>query len=46
MLPGKHRGATQAPSDIGRAALFLASDEASYIAGQTLVIDGGETLIE
>jgi len=34
------------PSDIGHAALFFASDEASYITGQTLVIDGGVTLIE
>jgi 3-oxoacyl-[acyl-carrier protein] reductase len=34
------------PCDIGHAALFLASDEASYITGQTLVIDGGVTLIE
>jgi 3-oxoacyl-[acyl-carrier protein] reductase len=34
------------PRDIGHAALFLASDEASYITGQTLVIDGGVTLIE
>jgi len=34
------------PRDIGHAALFFASDEASYITGQTLVIDGGVTLIE
>jgi 3-oxoacyl-[acyl-carrier protein] reductase len=34
------------PSDIGHAAYFFASHEASYITGQTLVIDGGETLIE
>jgi len=34
------------PRDIGHAALFLASDEAGYITGQTLVIDGGVTLIE
>jgi len=34
------------PRDIGHAALFLASDEAGYITGQTLVIDGGLTLIE
>jgi len=34
------------PLDIGHAALFLASDEAGYITGQTLVIDGGQTLIE
>lgn len=29
------------PSDIGEAAVFLASPEASYITGQMLYIDGG-----
>ena len=28
-------------SDISPMVLFLASDEANYIAGQTLVVDGG-----
>jgi NAD(P)-dependent dehydrogenase (short-subunit alcohol dehydrogenase family) len=31
------------PEDIGFAAAFLASDAASFITGQTLVIDGGST---
>ena len=34
------------PEDIGYAALFLASSEAKYITGQTLVVDGGQTLPE
>ncbi len=29
------------PSDIGFAAAYLASDEAAFMTGQTLVIDGG-----
>ena len=29
------------PSDISKLAMFLASNEASYITGQTITIDGG-----
>jgi NAD(P)-dependent dehydrogenase (short-subunit alcohol dehydrogenase family) len=33
------------PDDIATAALFLASDAASWITGQTLVVDGGATIL-
>ena len=32
--------------EIGHAALFLATDEAGYITGQTIVVDGGQILPE
>ena len=31
------------PIDIAKAMLFLASDEAAYVTGQTLTVDGGLT---
>ena len=34
------------PNDIAGAMLYLASDEAGYVTGQTLVVDGGSTLPE
>jgi len=33
-------------ADIGNAALFFATDEAGYITGQQLVVDGGQILPE
>jgi 3-oxoacyl-[acyl-carrier protein] reductase len=33
-------------ADIGNVALFLATDEAAYITGQTIIVDGGQTLPE
>jgi 3-oxoacyl-[acyl-carrier protein] reductase len=39
-------GKLGAPLDIANAMLFLASDEAAYITGQTIVVDGGSTLPE
>lgn len=37
-------GRTGKPEDIAKAALFLASDNASYITGQTICVDGGLTM--
>jgi 3-oxoacyl-[acyl-carrier protein] reductase len=37
-------GRTGVPEDIAAAAAFLACDDASYITGQTLYVDGGQTL--
>jgi 3-oxoacyl-[acyl-carrier protein] reductase len=43
VIPQHRLGAVE---DIGYAALFFASDEAGYITGQTLVVDGGQVLPE
>ncbi|TAM89338.1 MAG: SDR family oxidoreductase, partial [Jatrophihabitans sp.] len=32
------------PQDVGAAAAFLASDDAAWLTGQTLVLDGGASL--
>ncbi len=42
-IPMGRLGTTE---DIGFATLFLASDEAKFITGQTLVVDGGQVLPE
>jgi 3-oxoacyl-[acyl-carrier protein] reductase len=39
-------GRLGAPRDVANAVLFLASDEASYITGTTIIVDGGQTLPE
>jgi 3-oxoacyl-[acyl-carrier protein] reductase len=43
IIPLKRLGT---PEDIAHAHLFLASDEAQYITGQTIVVDGGQILPE
>jgi 3-oxoacyl-[acyl-carrier protein] reductase len=42
-IPLKRLGSVE---DIGNAALFLASREAGYITGQTIIVDGGQILPE
>src|SRR6476619_3780645 len=37
-------GRSGRPEDIAATYLFLASDEAGYLTGQTIVVDGGATL--
>lgn len=42
-IPQRRLGST---ADIGNAALFFATEEAGYITGQCLVVDGGQVLPE
>jgi glucose 1-dehydrogenase len=41
LIPYKRIGE---PEDIGRVAVFLASDQADYINGASIFVDGGMTL--
>ena len=46
MLSAIPMGRFGTPQDVGYAVRFLASPEAAYMTGQTLVIDGGQVLPE
>lgn len=46
MLRAIPLGRLGTPEDVAHAILFLASNEASFITGQSLIIDGGQTLPE
>jgi len=39
-----HQGRPGTPRDIADAAVFLASNESSYITGQNIIVDGGMTV--
>lgn len=41
MIPMRRLGV---PEDIAKVAVFLASDDASYVTGQVLIVDGGLSL--
>ena len=46
MEDGVPLGRLGTPRDIANAVLFLVSDDASYITGTTIIVDGGQTLPE
>ena len=46
MLASIPAGRLATPEDIGWAVRFLASPEAGYVTGQTLIVDGGQVLPE
>ena len=45
-MPPSLLGRAGTPEEIANTASFLASDEASFITGQTLVVDGGAIILD
>ena len=43
MHPGGGPLGVQAEEEMAEVALFLLSDRASYVSGQALVVDGGQS---
>lgn len=43
VIDGTPAGRWGRPEEIAAAAVFLASDEAAYVSGQTILVDGGMT---
>ena len=48
IVAGRHTpvGRPGTPEEVGHVALFLASEEASYVTGQMIVVDGGNIIQE
>jgi 3-oxoacyl-[acyl-carrier protein] reductase len=46
MEPAIPMGHLGEPEDIAWAAVYLASDEARYVTGQMIIVDGGQILPE
>ncbi len=48
IVAGKYTpvGRSGKPDEVGHVAVFLASEEASYVTGQLIVVDGGNTIQE
>ena len=44
--PPSRRGSSARVDDIANVCLFLATDEAAYVTGQAIAVDGGQVLPE